>query len=221
MPAEPFADLPGIAAEFDVSRESCRRLERYVQTLDMWRRRINLMGPQEFDRVWHRHIADSLQLVEQLQPRHRVVVDIGSGAGFPGLVLACVLKDRDYEFHLVESNGKKAAFLRSVVMSEKLKARVHQVRAENLEPGQLGQIPDLVTARALARVTKLLDISQGWVGPQTEFLFLKGQDVDIELTETTKYWNMTHEKIPSRTDSTGSILKLKDVSHVDISRPVA
>ncbi len=170
-----------------VSRETTERLDRFVALLLEWQARINLIAPSTVPQIWTRHIADSLQLLEVI-PGAKVWVDFGSGGGFPAIPIACALAETPgAQVHLIESNGKKAAFLREAIRLLHLPAQVHNERVENF--GESWQAPaDVVTARALAPLKTLCDqafplISRGATG-----LFLKGQDVDAELTEAAKYW---------------------------------
>jgi 16S rRNA (guanine527-N7)-methyltransferase len=191
-----------------VSRETQQRLEAFVDLLLTWQRRINLIAPSTIAQVWTRHVADSLQLIA-LAPAARVWVDFGSGGGFPGLAVACALADEPGAMvHLVESNGKKAAFLREAVRITGVPAKVHQLRAENY--GETCQeTVHAVTARALAPLKTLCDqafplIARGAVG-----LFPKGQDVDAELTEAAKYWSIEAAKVPSKTSPEGCVVVVR------------
>ncbi|MEJ2433969.1 MAG: 16S rRNA (guanine(527)-N(7))-methyltransferase RsmG, partial [Pseudolabrys sp.] len=171
------ADKKRALALTPVSRETQERLEAFVALLLQWQGRINLIAPSTIANVWTRHVADSLQLVA-LAPQARVWVDFGSGGGFPGIPIACALADVPGAMvHLVESNGKKAAFLREAVRITQAPAKVHQARVENFGDSWPGPA-DAVTARALAPMKTLCDqafplLSRGAVG-----LFPKGQDVD-------------------------------------------
>lgn len=188
-----------------VSRETLARLDAYVGVLLRWQSKLNLVAPSTLPHLWTRHIADSLQLIP-LAPRARVWVDLGSGGGFPGLPIACALADTaGTKVHLVESNGKKAAFLREAVRLIGLQAEVHQQRAENFGESW-GGAADVVTARALAPLKTLCDqafplMAKGAIG-----LFPKGQDVGAELTEASKYWTIDASRVPSRTSPDGCIV---------------
>jgi 16S rRNA (guanine527-N7)-methyltransferase len=202
------ADKARALALVPVSRETQRRLDMFVDVLLRWQRTTNLVASSTLARLWTRHIADSLQLFA-LAPAARLWVDLGSGAGFPGLPIACVLAEEPGAMvHLVESNEKKAAFLREAVRASGASARVHHVRAEDFaksceEPVQA------VTARALAPLKTLCDqafplMARGAVG-----LFLKGQDVDAELTAAAKYWSIDAAKVPSKTSPEGCIIVIR------------
>jgi 16S rRNA (guanine527-N7)-methyltransferase len=202
-------------ARFDVSRESRARLEAFVDLLVRWQKRINLIGPATVADVWQRHIADAVQLVPLIRPHVRRVLDLGSGAGIPGVVIAIVLMDRQAaEVHLVESTGKKAAFLRQAVQLTGAPAVVHNCRVEALaRAGEVRDV-DLVTARALAPLPKLLQLASAWLEAGAYGLFHKGQDVDSELTESAKSWRITYAKHPSVVDPGGCILEVKEIEHV-------
>lgn len=188
-----------------VSRETLARLERFVEVLMLGTERQNLIGPSTIPTIWTRHIADSLQLLE-LAPNAKVWVDFGAGAGFPGIPIACALAgQKGAAVHLVESVGKKANFLREAVRATGVPAAVHQVRAENFV-AQHGDSVDVVTARALAPLKVLCDLAFPLIQRGAIGLFPKGQDVDTELTEATKYWNIEATKAPSKTSPDGSIV---------------
>jgi 16S rRNA (guanine527-N7)-methyltransferase len=193
-----------------VSRETVKRLDGFVALLLEWQAKINLIAPSTIPEIWTRHIADSLQLLEVI-PGAKVWVDFGSGGGFPAIPIACALAETPgVQVHLVESNGKKAAFLREAVRALKLPAKIHQVRAENF--GESWQsTSDVVTARALAPLKTLCDqafplIAKGAIG-----LFPKGQDVDAELTEAAKYWRLEVSTVPSKTSPTGCIVVIRSL----------
>ena len=181
-----------------VSRETSARLDRFVELLFQWQVKTNLVAAAELSRIWTRHISDSLQLLP-LVSNARNWVDFGSGGGFPAIPIACALTDQPgAKIHLVESNGKKAAFLREAIRVTGAPALVHQKRIEDCGDS-FGDKIDVVSARALAPLTILYAhafplIARGAIG-----LFPKGQDVEAELTEATKYWNIGYELVPSNT----------------------
>jgi 16S rRNA (guanine527-N7)-methyltransferase len=208
-------NLTGIAGNLaescNVSRESLERLETYVDILGTWQKRINLIGRSTEEDIWRRHIADALQLIPLLPGDVHRVADLGSGAGIPGLVLAIA---RPIEAHLFESNLKKAAFLREAARLTGAAAVVRPVRIE--AAGKLaGEIKaEVVTARALAPLAKLLAYAEPFLREGAVGLFHKGQDVDAELTEATKSWRLTFTKHPSIIDSRGCILEVKEAHRV-------
>ena len=189
-----------------VSRETVARLEIYVDHLIRWQKIKNLVGPKTLTEIWTRHIADSAQLSRLIDPDAKYLVDLGSGAGFPGLVLACIFADRaGFEIHLIESNGRKAAFLREVSRSLELPVHIHDERIEG-SLLSLGFQIDVLTARALAPLSDLFKMYGFLPHQPRKALFLKGQDIDSELTEAAKCWNIDSEIVPSRTNSQGRIL---------------
>jgi len=196
-------------ALFDVSRETIARLDRFIDLLLTWQSRTNLISRSTISALWTRHVADSLQLL-QLVAREgregRVWLDLGSGGGFPGIVIACALADvPGTRVHLVESNLKKAAFLREAVRETKVPATVHATRIETLG-STLGGKVDYVTARALAPLPELFELIAPFLKKGAKALLLKGQDLDSELTKATKSWNIEAESVPSKTSKTGRIL---------------
>lgn len=198
-----------IAARFNVSRESLDKLKIYVRLLMNWQKRINLIGPATEAEIWTRHIADSLQLLPLLPENIKAIIDLGSGAGLPGLALAI---SGNISGHLIESQGKKAAFLREVIRQTGANAQVHQKRIEAVPPSALKV--QAVTARALAPVNKLLSLSAPFIAQGAVGLFHKGQDVDAELTEAAKYWTIKSRKIPSLVDPRGVILEVEEAVRV-------
>jgi 16S rRNA (guanine527-N7)-methyltransferase len=188
-----------------VSRETAERLQRFIELLLSWQQTTQLVATSTLPRLWTRHVADSLQLLD-LAPEARTWVDLGAGGGFPGVVIACALAQMpNARVHLVESNGKKAAFLREAVRLTKAPAVVHPTRIENFVES-FGERADVVTARALAPLKVLLDQSFRLLESGGQGIFPKGQDVEAELTEAAKYWNMQASLAPSRTDSNGRIV---------------
>jgi 16S rRNA (guanine527-N7)-methyltransferase len=196
-----------------VSRESSRRLQDYVGLLRRWQQRINLIGPASEAEIWSRHVADSLQLLTLIGPA-ACILDLGSGAGFPGLPLAIALRERgdDSFVHLVEASAKKAAFLREAARLSGTTVAVHHGRSESIDSDTLQPRPTVVTARAVAPLPKLLPMALKFLQKGAVGLFLKGQDVDSELTETSKYWRLRTERIPSAYADGGVILKVEEVS---------
>jgi 16S rRNA (guanine527-N7)-methyltransferase len=191
-----------------VSRETLARLDRFVAALLTWQRRINLIAPASVRELWTRHVADSLQLLA-LAPAARVWVDLGSGGGFPGLAIACALAETPgVRVHLIESNGKKAAFLREAVRLTGAVAIVHQARIEQMMT-TLDEPADVVTARALAPLADLLALSEPLLKTGAQALFPKGQDVEAELTQAAKYWNIEAALMPSLTDPRGRIVSVQ------------
>ena len=188
-----------------VSRETAERLDAYVALLLRWQTVKNLVGPSTLPTIWTRHVIDSAQIF-QYAPDAKIWVDLGSGAGFPGLVIACLLAERnDGHVHLVESNGRKVAFLREIARKLALPVTVHDSRIEECR-ATLPDTIDCVTARALAPLTELLAMQAQIAKNPCVALFLKGQDIDDELTQASKYWNIKSSIYPSLTDPSGRIL---------------
>jgi 16S rRNA (guanine527-N7)-methyltransferase len=190
-----------------VSRETEKRLDRFVELLLLWQSRFNLVGNSTLPLLWTRHVADSLQLLA-LAPDAKIWADFGSGAGFPGIPIACALADLPgAQVHLIESVGKKAKFLREAVAATGVPAVVHHIRAENFGDSY-GDKVDVVTARALSPLKVLCDRAFPWIARGAVGLFPKGQDVDAELTEAAKYWTIEASKVPSKTSPEGCIVVL-------------
>lgn len=208
------ADRDKALALVDDSREITpailSRLDRYVALLLRWQATTNLVAPSTLSELWTRHVADSLQLVP-LAPKARHWVDLGSGGGFPGLVIACMLADTEgATVHLVESNLKKAAFLREAARVVAVPAKVHAVRIEDFVD-RFHEPVEIVTARALASLENLIESAYPLLKRGTEALFLKGRDVEVELTAASKCWSIDAELIPSVTDSSGRIVRVRSV----------
>jgi 16S rRNA (guanine527-N7)-methyltransferase len=202
------ADRERALALTSVSRETTARLDRFVKLLLDWQQRMNLIAPSTIPVLWTRHIADSLQLLP-LAPKARIWADLGSGAGFPGLVLACALAETEAtRMHLVESTGKKAAFLRDAVRVTGAPAKVLAVRVEDFVDNSPEPI-DVVTARALAPLPELLAMAHPLLKKGAIGLFPKGQDVGAELTEAAKYWNIQSTLTQSLTDTQGRIVVVR------------
>lgn len=192
---------------FDVSRETFEDLTVFHDTLLVWSKTHNLVGPKEHSHIWSRHIADSLQIWPDISGS-KSVVDIGSGAGFPGLVLGCISKHiGGPEFTLVEPSSKRASFLRTVSRQLKLPIQVENDRIENVSRETF----DVVTSRAVADISKLLEYSVRWLENGAKAVFLKGQTHKEELTESERLWHFKSTLRPSRTDSFGAIVTLSEV----------
>lgn len=190
-----------------VSRETEERLDRYLDLLRQWQAKTNLVAPSTLPNLWTRHVADSLQLLP-LAPSARRWVDLGSGGGFPGIVLACALAESpDATVHLIERNAKKAAFLREALRVTNAPGVVHLSDIVDTVDSNLSRI-DCITARALAPLHQLIGWAAPWVERGAKALFLKGQDVEFELTEATKYWNINPRLHSSLTGGHGWIVEL-------------
>jgi 16S rRNA (guanine527-N7)-methyltransferase len=210
LAADLAADRARALALTPVSRETADRLDRFVDLLLTWQSRINLIAASTVPVIWTRHVADSLQLVP-LAPSARIWVDLGSGGGFPGLVIACALADTPgARVHLVESSTKKAAFLREAIQVTGAPAFVHAMRIADFVK-KVPETPEIVTARALAPLVELLAEAYPLLKGGAEGLFPKGQDVGAELTEATKRWSIQAALIPSRTDPNGRIVRVSRI----------
>ncbi len=199
------------AAAANVSRETLDRLKAYAGMLQTWNNAHNLVGAATLPDIWRRHILDSAQLVELIPDNAKSLMDMGSGAGLPGLVLAVLLNgSREIGVILVESNTRKCAFLRHAVHELDLGVEVRCSRVEGMRAFPL----DVVTARALAPLDRLLVYAAPFCRPTTRCLFPKGQHVEAELTEATKCWNMKLVQVPSRTDPASRVLCIEDISRV-------
>jgi 16S rRNA (guanine527-N7)-methyltransferase len=215
LPAQPSlsgalaADRARALEMSPVSRETAERLDRFVALLLAWQRTTNLIAASTVPCLWTRHIADSVQLID-LAPSARAWIDIGSGGGFPGLVIACALASHaGATVHLIESNAKKAAFLREVVRDLELHAKVHPERLEAFTP-KFGHHADAVCARAVSPLNSLLDLcfpllqKTGALG-----LFPKGRSAQLELAQASKFWKMRAKVVASRTDPAGRIIVIQ------------
>ena len=194
-----------------VSDDALARLDKYAALLTEWQSRINLVAPSTLPQLWTRHIADSLQLVRHASDA-RIWIDLGAGAGLPGIPVACALAQTPgAQVHLVESNGKKAAFLREAARITGAPAVVHAERIENFGDSYGGKA-DVVTARALAPLSSLLDQALPFMAKGAIGLFLKGQDVGAELTDSSKRWSVEATKASSVTDPAGCVLTVRSLN---------
>jgi 16S rRNA (guanine527-N7)-methyltransferase len=185
-----------------VSHETMDKLDRYAELLVEWNQKFNLIAKSTLSHIWTRHFLDSAQLMLHIQPKTAVVADLGSGAGFPGLVLSIL---GICNVHLIESTGKKAGFLQLVNKELGLKATIHSRRIEEMKNFRA----DVITARAIAPLPELLKLSMPLIKKDSLCLFLKGQNVDRELTDSKKYWTFDSEKIPSLSDASGNVLIIR------------
>jgi len=194
-----------------VSRETAERLDRFVALLLAWQRTTNLIASSTIAHLWTRHVADSLQLMD-LAPDARTWIDVGSGGGFPGLVIACALAGKDATVHLVESNAKKAAFLRAAQRITEAPAIVHPERMEKFAHSFREPV-DVVCARAVTALKPLLDLCFPLLGKRGAVaLFPKGQNAELELREASNFWTMHATLAASRTDPTGRIIIVRDLA---------
>lgn len=195
-----------------VSRETENRLATFKALFDDWSKRINLVASSTADDFWTRHIADSAQLL-RIKPHARHWIDLGSGGGFPGLVIAILLADlSDRHIDLVESNRKKAAFLQTVRTACTLNARVHADRVERVLPGL--STPDVITARALAPLPELLAMIAPTIGNDTVALFHKGRGYDEEVARSRAQWDIDLIKHPSLVAADSVVLEISRLRRI-------
>ena len=204
---EPFGPAEFQAASH-VSRETLARLKLFVSLLGDWNARMNLVSAKSLEDVWKRHVWDSAQLFPLLRPGTQSFVDLGSGAGFPGLVLA-ILSEPGTRVVLYEAIAKKCRFLEEVAHRTGVVVEVRNGRIEEVKPEPF----DVVTARACAPLDQLLSYAAPFQAKNTQCLFLKGQSVGAELTDAHKSWSMTVEQHPSRSDPSGVILDIRELRH--------
>ena len=204
-----------ISSMIPISSESIHRLGIYEGLVRKWQPAQNLVAAKTLDEIWVRHIADSTQIYANY-PHARHWLDLGSGAGFPGLVTAILLHDlgENYSVHLVESNGRKAAFLRTVARELGLNVRIHNDRIESVLSNWSGPV-DAISARALTSFNNLCSFVQPFVGESCAGVFHKGRDFDRELAEASVSWNIDLIQKTSKTDPDARIVILHGLSSKD------
>ena len=195
--------------DYDVSRETFGRLKTHVALLRKWNPAVNLVSPRSLPHVWERHVLDSAQIWALRPEGARVWVDLGSGGGFPGLVIAALAAQDQPEMqvHLIESDSRKAAFLSTVLRETGLGGQVHAARIEDVNDLRA----DIVSARALAPLDRLLAVAQPLLAPGGIALFPKGATWKTELTQAEKSWTFTVDAVPSRTAAGAAILKIGNI----------
>ena len=204
-----LAELQRVAGP--VSRETFDRLQAFAQLFLRWNQRINLVASSTQDDLWRRHILDSAQLA-RLDPQARRWVDMGSGGGFPGLVLAFLLAERGGSIDLVESNRKKAAFLQTAIGTFNLPARVVAQRIDASHA--LVSMPEIVTARALAPLPALLELAEPWLTAGARALFHKGRDYRREVEESAHRWRFDLLEHPSLIDADSVVLDIRNLGRI-------
>ncbi len=203
------------AAASHVSRETLERLKRFAQLLAEWNSHHNLVSEASLLELWDRHIWDSAQLLPLIPDSARSLVDLGSGAGFPALVLACLLREREgFRTVLYESVAKKCRFLEAAAAVMDLKVEIRPSRIEQAMPESF----DVVTARACAPLEKLLSYAEPFQVPETINLFLKGQSAEAELTVAAEYWRMRVERRSSQTAPSATIFIIREIRHAGTER---
>jgi 16S rRNA (guanine527-N7)-methyltransferase len=210
-PPDLSEDRENALSRFAVSRETRDRLDRFVALLLERNRTTNLIAASAAANVWTRHVADSLQLLSLAEGR--TWADLGSGGGFPGMVIACALAERqEHTVHLVESRAKKTRFLAEAAELLGVPVVIHTARIEDIVE-RLPRI-DIVTARAVAPLSKLLGYVHPLVRRGAKALLMKGQDVEVELTEASKYWKIQSQLVPSATDPAGRIMVVSGLERI-------
>lgn len=202
-------DPDEFARTFGVSRETTRRLERYLELLARWNRRINLVAKSGLADAWPRHLADSAQLFCLAPVGARSWVDLGSGGGLPGLVVAVLAAERAPQLRvtLIETDRRKAAFLATAAREVDVAVTIEPRRIESLAPRPY----DVVSARALAPLGRLCSLAHRFKGPGTVFLFPKGAGLDSELTVAARHWHIHADRIDSRTHPDAAILRIMEL----------
>lgn len=200
------------AKAFSISRETIERLRTYEALLKQWQKTINLIAPGTLDEIWHRHFADSAQLLRLAPPAARSWLDLGSGAGFPGLVVAIMLLERaGPAVTLIESDARKVAFLREVARQTGAVVDILQARIESRSTQAKVGKADVISARALAALDRLLELAAPYAGKSTKFLFLKGKDAEREISEAERAWVFDCTRVPSITGEEGRVLVIENL----------
>ena len=193
-----------------VSRETFEKLEAYHDMLLKWQERVNLISPDTIPNIWERHFLDSLQLIPYIPHLQLPVADLGSGAGFPGLVISIAM---DIPVHLIESDMKKSIFLREVIRLTGSKAIVHNCRIES----QPIEAAGIILSRACDSLSDLLDMVHNFVSRETICLFHKGKNYAMEIEEAKKKWRFDCQIFPSRTESQSAIVQLYKIAKQEMS----
>lgn len=191
-----------------VSRETIEKMEIYISLLQQWNKKINLVSQQGMDQVWKRHVHDSFQLIRYLDSSVKSIADLGSGGGFPGLILAL---STEIPVILIESDKRKTIFLREVLRQTQTQATVLCQRIENVNTISA----DVVTARALTSLTQLLEFSKNILNKNGYCLFLKGRSVNLEIEEAQKNWKIVYKTFSSQTNADGVIVKINQFERVE------
>ncbi len=212
-------DAESFSAVISVSRETMERLRIYEALLLKWQKSINLISSGSLVDLWGRHMWDSAQLAALAPSETRYWLDIGSGGGFPGLVVAALLRERPgFQMELVESDQRKSIFLREAARLMDIPVRVHTCRIEGFTRGEGALFPDVISARALASLDQILSWTSPFWGKATIGLFPKGRSVTDELTESRKNWIFEAEAVASLSDPSGTVLKLWGLKDANFRR---
>jgi 16S rRNA (guanine527-N7)-methyltransferase len=208
---KPIVGAEDFAEVFKVPRETIHRLERYAGLLTEWQTRANLISGKTLGQVWGRHFADSAQIL-RLAPDSRLWLDLGSGAGFPGLVIAILQANHaNFRMHLVESTAKKCAFLAEVASATQAPVEIHCMRIEELKDAAPNLAPEVVSARALAPLPRLLALAQPWMGRGVKGLFLKGREAKKEIEAAQRRFSFAYTLHPSMTAPNSAIIEITDL----------
>ncbi len=196
-----------------VSRETLARLDIYHDLLLKWQKRLNLVAPATLPHSWHRHFLDSVQVFDVSPRTSGLWLDVGSGGGFPGLVCAILARETapDLDFHLVDSDQRKCVFLREVARQSGITVTVHAARLETLPPFTA----DVLSARAMAPLPRLLEWTAPHLAPEGICLFQKGAGWREELESAGAHWQMEADILPSTTAADSVILRLRNLAHAD------
>ena len=196
----------------DVSRETLERLGAFEDLVRKWTKKINLIARNDVDHIWDRHIVDSAQVWSSAPDEWNHWVDIGSGGGFPAIILAAIAveKEPDARFTLIESDQRKATFLRTAIRELSLNAIVLDDRIELAPP----QNADVISARALASLTSLLGFAERHLAPNGIAVFQKGKSADDEIIEAKHTWAFDYNKVPSITNDDACVISIKGFSRV-------
>lgn len=207
-----MTDREAFVAAVDVSRETLARLDEYAALLTKWNPSINLVSKSTLPFLWRRHFLDSAQVMSLARETARTWVDLGTGGGFPGMIVAILAADRRPDLHVscVESDTRKATFLRTVARACGIQVDVISRRIEEIEP----MSADILSARALAPLTVLLDYADRHLSPSGEAVFLKGASFEKEIAEALETWAFELDTYPSETDPDATLLKLKEIRRV-------
>jgi 16S rRNA (guanine527-N7)-methyltransferase len=205
----PVSGREDFAEVFKVPRETIHRLELYATLLAHWQKSTNLIAPSTLPRLWSRHFGDSAQ-IRDLAPEARLWLDLGSGAGFPGLVVAILKTGQpDFRMHLVDSTKKKCAFLAEVARETKAPVDIHAMRIEEFGESAHSLRPDVVSARALAPLPRLFELAHPFFATATRGLFLKGREAQAEIEAAKMTWEFTAALHPSLTSADSPIVEVR------------
>lgn len=216
-PSVPVTDPESFARAFGVSRETAGKFESYARLLKQWQKAVQLVAPSTLDTIWWRHFADSAQLASLAPPGARTWLDLGSGAGFPGLVIGILASNGSnplpgLQVTLIESDSRKAAFLREVARSTGCSVDILGTRIESSSTRAKVGAVDVVSARALAPLTELLKLAQPFWTQRTVGLFMKGRDAQTEVETARNMWDFELELKPSLTEPTARIVCVRNLS---------